>query len=281
MSRVPSECDAMGGLAPVVELEPAGDGDAVYGDGEEDVPAPPAAVRLAGRVDIVQERDFCLAGLDVAQLVEDGYRLAFVRAEFEFHRVARSEREAASGHDGSRAGVGAKVYLVVGQVALLDAGDCSRRICRDVEFEGCHCDCPFVLCFVVVELEPASDGFSADSDGEKNVLAPPVSIGTLRAVIVYRKRDCRRDRDDVPNRAVGLREFGDEFAALVEFDLDGVALAHLQFHPRRDNRPAEVDFILRQIGVLLLDERYHSRRICRDAEFESCHCGCPFVLRQD
>ena len=87
----------MGGLAPVVELEPAGDGNAVDGDGEEDVPTPPAAVRLAGRVDVVQERDFCLAGLDVAELVEDGYRLALVWAEFEFHRVARAEGEAASG----------------------------------------------------------------------------------------------------------------------------------------------------------------------------------------
>ena len=143
---------AMGGLVPVVELEPAGDGGAVDSDSEEDVPAPPSAVRLAGRVDVVHERDFCLAGLDVPQLVEDGYRFALVRAEFQFHRVARSECEAASGHDGSRAGVGAEVYLVVGQVALLDAGDCSRRICRDVEFERCHCGCPFVLCFVVVEL---------------------------------------------------------------------------------------------------------------------------------
>ena len=45
VSRVPSECDAMGGLAPVVELEPAGDGDAVDGYCEKNVLAPPVVVR--------------------------------------------------------------------------------------------------------------------------------------------------------------------------------------------------------------------------------------------
>ena len=88
---------ALDALVPVAELEPAGDGRSADGDGDEDVFAPPCAVRLAGRVDVVHERDFCLAGLDVAQLVEDGYRLALVWAEFEFHRVARAECEAASG----------------------------------------------------------------------------------------------------------------------------------------------------------------------------------------
>ena len=55
---------------PVVELEPAGDWDTVDGDGEEDVPAPPSAIRLAGGVEVVEERDLRLAGLDVTQLVE-------------------------------------------------------------------------------------------------------------------------------------------------------------------------------------------------------------------
>ena len=97
--RERGRCDAadFSALAPVVELEPASDGRSVDGDGEEYVFAPLCAVRLAGRVDVVHERDFCLAGLDVAQLVEDGYRLALVWAEFEFHRVARAEGEAASG----------------------------------------------------------------------------------------------------------------------------------------------------------------------------------------
>ena len=37
---------------------------------EEDVPAPPSAIRLAGGVEVVEERDLRLAGLDVTQLVE-------------------------------------------------------------------------------------------------------------------------------------------------------------------------------------------------------------------
>ena len=76
VSRVPSRFATMGGLAPVVELEPAGDGLVADGDGEQDVLAPPVAVRVAGGVQVVEKRDLRIAGLDVTQLVEDGYRLA-------------------------------------------------------------------------------------------------------------------------------------------------------------------------------------------------------------
>ena len=71
-------------------------------------------------------------------------------------------------------------------------GDATRRVVGATCREHC-CFAAIGRLVPVVELEPAGDGFSSDSNGEENVLASPVSIGTLRAVVVYRKRDCRRD----------------------------------------------------------------------------------------
>ena len=114
----------------------------------------------------------------------------------------------------------------------------------------------------VVEFEPAGDGGSADGGGEEDVLAPPVAhplatlfaqsssrcssgnlmpsaqvhVGTRRTVVADRKRDGRRNRGDVFDRVVRLVEMRHGHPALVEFDPDGVAVAHLQSArtPRRE-----------------------------------------------
>ena len=66
-----------------------------------------------------------------------------------------------------------------------------------------------------------------------------VHVGTRRAVVVDRKRDGSRNRDDVLDRVVRLVEERHGRTALVEFDPDGVTIAHLQFLASSDDRSAK------------------------------------------